>query len=137
MGWRAEDPQRFFPVVRAGGFAGGERAGEGEAVRGGRLVRLRDGGDGGDDTAFAAERGRRGVRLVFVLIFAGGSIDRETRGPGRDFGGDGLIERGQGGGGGRPERRDDGRAGEQMRIGEVGPGCDFEGAAGVLGLNGT
>ncbi len=136
VGWGAEGPQRFFPVVRASGFAGGERAGEGGAVRGERLVRLRDGGDGCDDTAFTAERGRRGVRVVFVLIFAGGFIDRGTRSPGRDFGGDGLIEGGQGGGSGRAERGDNGSAGQQMRVDEVGPGCDFEGAAGVLGLNG-
>ena len=39
--------------------------------------------------------GRGGERVLVILVVAGGFIRGETGGSGGDFGGDGLIERGQ------------------------------------------
>lgn len=97
MGRRPQVLERLFAVARAGAFAGGERAFEAEDVGGRWLVCLGDGGDGRDDAPFAVEsRGRGGERVFVIFIFAGGSIDGQTRGSGRDFRRDGLIEGGQG-----------------------------------------
>lgn len=105
MGRRPQVLQRLFAVARAGRFAGGERALEGEDVGGRWLVCLGDGGDGRDHTPFAVEdRGRSGERVFVIFVFAGGSIDGQTRGPGGNFSGDGLIERGQSRDGSRLKR---------------------------------
>lgn len=105
VGGRPQVLQRLFTVARAGAFAGGERALEGEDVGGRWLVCLGDGGDGRDNTPLAVEsQGRGGKRVFIIFIFAGGSINGQTRGPGGDFCGDGLIKRGQSRDGSRLER---------------------------------
>lgn len=130
--------QRLFAIARAGAFAGRERALEGQDVGGRWLVGLGDGGDGGDDAAFAVKaRGRGGERVFIILVVAGGFIRGETGGSGGDFGGDGLIERGQRRDGRRLQGGDDGGAREQMGVGEVGPARDFQRAPGILGLEGA
>lgn len=48
---------------------------------------------------------------------------------------DGLVEGCEAGRAGGMEERDYGGAGEEMGVGEVSPGADGEGSAGVLRLN--
>ena len=65
------------------------------------------------------------------------SIGGHARRAGVDFCADGAVEGGEGRGGGGGEGGYDGGAGEDVRVGEVRPRADLEGAARVLGLDGA